>query len=91
MLRHASDRLQVQGLLDDMHADSALSRRGGGGGLIIDGTTKKLLKQRCTFRQLPVYLLSSISYLVAELWPRDWCCGIVNDAGGAQVAARPHC
>lgn len=48
MLRHAPDRLQVQSLLDEMSADSALSFRGGGGGLVIDGTTKKLLKKRCT-------------------------------------------
>lgn len=55
MLRHAPDRLQVQGLLDEMSADSALSWRGGGGGLVIDGTTKKLLKQRCT-RSRPTVL-----------------------------------
>ena len=48
MLRHAADRLEVQRLLDDLSADSALSRRGGGGGLNIDSTTAKMLKQRCT-------------------------------------------
>lgn len=47
MLRHAPDRLEVQRLLDEMNVDSALSRRGGGGGLVIDGTTEKLLNQRC--------------------------------------------
>ena len=48
MLRYASDRLEVQRLLDEMNDDSVLSQRGGGGGLIIDGTTEKLLKKRCT-------------------------------------------
>ena len=49
MLRHASDRLEVQRLLDEMNVDSALSWRGGGGGLIIDGTTHKILKKRCAY------------------------------------------
>jgi hypothetical protein len=64
MLRHASDRLDVQGLLDEMNVDSDLSRRGGGGGLIIDGTTEKLLKQRCACN---ISLLSPFICFVAEL------------------------
>ena len=62
MLRHASDRLRQQGLLDEMNVDSALSRRGGGG---LDNRRhyRKLLKQRCARNIFP--LLSLICF-VAE-------------------------
>ena len=57
MLRHASDRLEVQRLLEEMNLDSALSRRGGGGGLVIDGTTHKLLKQRWPLARIAATIL----------------------------------